>query len=518
MQITNKPFQLVFAGNPMRYLLTPGSGGGGGGIEDVFSVIEIEFTDIDSTVDHSMEVTMFDESRSFTLKSEPSGTDHLPVADDQWDAARWALAVFQYIINDKELIENYAIEIEGGKITLTARTADPLYDMTIGSSNINGVTITTVTEGQQGTPGEVEGVRMTVWKNGTEKIAQEYKPVDAEGNVRFEIQEYIYAHLLLSPAPRFHLTKNGSAFQYLYSDYILKYLTSFCNKVDGEFEPRAYSDPDYPFCYAIGGGLNREDLVANNSLGTNWFNLAATKKKFLTWAPPSRITDKEETHSLFFAFQETAFQAFRYKANLFSATQNTSVYLSGNLNASQWKVYEFLGGYNQLLLDTYLDGGVIRWELYLVDLSDNIVSDIREFILDDEYHENVRYFRFRNSWGTYDSFRCTGVVETILEHDREKVAYMSEDVETSFNAPGSHTFIKETQSYKANSGWLYRDYLSFLRDFMLSADIYELEDGRLLKCLLTSKKTSLFKDKQYNYALQFEYERGYENFFFQGLE
>ena len=127
----------------------------------------------------------------------------------------------------------------------------------------------------------------------------------------------------------------------------------------------------------------------------------------------------------------------------------------------------------------------------------------------------MRYFRFRNSWGVYDSIRCTGDFETIPVQEREKVMYISDEPETSFNAPVSDTMIKETQGFKGNSGWLSKDFLNYLRDFMLSPDIYELDDTRLLRCCITSTKTNLYKDRTYNYALAFEYERAYDDFFFQ---
>lgn len=518
MEITKKPFKVAFAGNPMRYLLSPETGGGGGW-EETLSIVQIEFTAIDDTPNHTMTVAMMAGSRSFTLKADPTDKDHLPVADSAWNAARWAQACYEYILNDAELVGAYEIGLDAAIITLIARVASEDYDWSVGSSTITGVTITTLQGGAAGTPGTVEGVRMQVWKNGTTKIGEDYKPLEASGTVKFEVQEYIYASLLMAEPPRFHLVA-GSAFAiyWWYADYQMKYRTVFCDKVDGEFSPRTYTDPDNSFCYALPGGLNREDLVANNAGNVNWFNLTATKKKFLTWTPPSRVTDKSETHSLFFIFQDPAYASFRYKANLFTAETGSQVYLTNLIGINQFTMIELLAGYDQLQLGNYHQGAVIRWQLYLVDPSDNIISDVREFSLDDQYHENIRYFRFRNSWGTYDSFRCTGVVEAAVEHDREKVAYASDETETAYNAPGSYTMIKEAQSFKANSGWLSKEYLNYLRDFMLSADIYEVEDGRLLKCLLTSKKTAMWKDKSYNYSLAFEYERGYEDFFFQGLE
>jgi hypothetical protein len=46
MFVIKYPFLMSFAGNPMRYLISTNEGGGG--IEDSKSVIEIEFSDIDS--------------------------------------------------------------------------------------------------------------------------------------------------------------------------------------------------------------------------------------------------------------------------------------------------------------------------------------------------------------------------------------------------------------------------------------------------------------------------------------
>ncbi len=515
MFVVKYPYLMSFAGNPMRYLVSTNEGGGG--IEDSKSVIEIEFSDIDSTPDHSIDITFLRETRRFTLKNQPTSRDHLPIADDSWDAARWCQSCYDYIINDVQLQNYYAIDIDGPKIVLTAKTASPDYDWICENNEIQGVTITTVISGMVSIPGTVEGVRMTVLKNGTTLLGQDYKPLDASGNVRFEIQEYLYSSLLQALPPRFRLSI--PIHYHIYTDYFIKYQVSFCDRIAGVFQARTYGAPNYTFCYAIAGGLNREDLVANHESMVDYFNLAATKMKFLTWSPPSRITDQTETHSLFFAFQNPSYSACRMKLVLVT-TQGSEVPVTVIQHPIQpWSVAEYHVGFDQLGLADRTHDDILKWQVYLVrGDTGEVISDIREFILDKSFHENTRYFRFRNSWGTYDSLRCTGVFESIVQHDREKVLFMSDDIETSFNAPGAYSMIKESQNFKANSGWLTRDYLNFLRDFMLSGDIYEVEGFRLLKCLLTSKKTNLFKDAVYNYSLAFEYESAYDDFFFQGFE
>ena len=244
MEITKKPFLMSFAGNPMRYLLTSGTGGGGGDpLDGIPSIVNIGFTDIDTTPDHSIEVTFMGETRTFTLKSEPSTKDHLPIADDAWTAERWCLACFNYMLNDVQLNKNYDVSIDSTIITLSAKQSSPDYDWSMGSNTIVGVTVTTTQNGMTGTPGTVEGVLMTVLKNGTEVLGSDYKPLDTAGAVKFEVQEYIYASLLQVPPPRFALT-GASFFHNVYADCFLKYRTVFNNRVAGAYQAQTYSDPE----------------------------------------------------------------------------------------------------------------------------------------------------------------------------------------------------------------------------------------------------------------------------------
>lgn len=515
MNFLKKPYLVSFAGNPMRYLLTA-QNTGGLGEAPVFSVVEIAITDIDTTEDHSITVEMLDAERVFALKANPTDTGHLPAATEGMTPEEWAQAILDYLMGDVQIMDNYDPSIDQAVITLTAKTASASFDWTSGGGNITGITLSTTTGGNAGTTGTVQGVMMKVMKNGTTKIGEDYKPLDADGNVAFNIEEYVYAEIMQAAFPRFNLSAPLANYHIFY-DYFLKYRAVFCDKIDGVFSARTYIEPTYPYTYALPGGLNRDDLVYNNDHAIDWFAQAATKKKFLTWAPPSRLTDKAETHSLFFAFQAPAYTHFKMKAMLYDDANEvgTTIDVTNQVGVGQFTVVEFMAGYTQLNLGSYLNGNVNRWVMYLVDQTGATISDLREFVIDPVYHENTRYFRFRNSWGTFDSLRCTGDFETTPENEREKVVFISDDVENSYNAPGSHTADSENQNFKANTGWVGRDELNYLRDFMISRDIFELDGTRILKCLLTSKKTSLFKDRNYNYNLEFEYERAHNDFFFQ---
>ncbi len=194
MYVVKYPYLLSFAGNPMRYLISITAGGVGETGDK--SVIEISFSDIDSTPDHSIDVTFLGGTRTFTLKSTPSSENHLPIADDSWEPVSWCETIYCYLIRDDKIHDSYDIAIDGSKIVLTAKIASPDYDWISENNTIVGITIQTTMNGMSGVPGSVEGVRMSLFKDGNILLGQDYKPVDPSGNVRFDIQEYIFSRLL----------------------------------------------------------------------------------------------------------------------------------------------------------------------------------------------------------------------------------------------------------------------------------------------------------------------------------
>ncbi|MFZ4569749.1 MAG: hypothetical protein ACOYM0_01310 [Bacteroidales bacterium] len=493
----------------MRYLLSTETGTGTGGGD---SVVKIRFSDIDVTENHAITISRNGAERTFTLKASPTTKAHLPIAEAGFTPLQWCETVYEYLIHDLELTEAYEIDINGTDIIMTAKVASPEYDISQVSNTITGLQIFTDAGGDAPAADAVQGVLMHVYKNGTALLGSEYKSLDADGTVRFDVQEYIYANLLMASPPRFNNYLGG--LYWTYHDYICKYRIIFVNKINGAFEQRSYGDD---FRYAIPGGLNREDLVANNLAGTDFFGLTSTKERFLTWSPDARYTDKLAKESLFFAFQPpVGYTQYRLKMTIWDSdgANETTSNLTDLVNITPWTVVEFTTGYAELGLSALLGGDVAKWKVFLVNENGITISDEITYELDPIYHENTRYFRFKNSWGVYDSLRCTGNFELSLEHEYETATYISEDPETVYNSPLKIIATREAQLFKANSGHLLRDWREYLRDFERSFDIYEYADGRLYPVNITSKKSNLAKDGEYNYFLAFEYERAYRDFFF----
>ncbi|MCX6240679.1 MAG: hypothetical protein NTX43_02590, partial [Bacteroidetes bacterium] len=74
---------------------------------------------------------------------------------------------------------------------------------------------------------------------------------------------------------------------------------------------------------------------------------------------------------------------------------------------------------------------------------------------------------------------------------------------------------KETESCKANSGWISLGEKNCLRELLLSTEGYEQIGKELFQIVMKSAKVTPFlKDGEYLYNLEIEYERSYQNSFF----
>jgi hypothetical protein len=102
-----------------------------------------------------------------------------------------------------------------------------------------------------------------------------------------------------------------------------------------------------------------------------------------------------------------------------------------------------------------------------------------------------------------------------LEYERLIGTTVREEKYSFFNAPAKQFSAKETESCKANSGWVSLYEKNCLRELLLSTEAYEQIGEELFQIIVTSAKVTPFlKDGEYLYNLEVEYERSYQNSFF----
>ncbi|MEI6684483.1 MAG: hypothetical protein WCO44_17805, partial [Bacteroidota bacterium] len=158
---------------------------------------------------------------------------------------------------------------------------------------------------------------------------------------------------------------------------------------------------------------------------------------------------------------------------------------------------------------------VQSWEVFLMDSNDDFLSERRIFYNDERFFENEKVFFYRNSFSAYDTFRFTGKSDLNLDYERLIGSLVREEKDTFFNAPSKQFSAKETESCKANSGWITHAEKNCLRELLLSTEAYEQIGKELFQIIVKSAKIIPFlKGGEYLYNLEIEYERAYQNSFF----
>jgi len=137
------------------------------------------------------------------------------------------------------------------------------------------------------------------------------------------------------------------------------------------------------------------------------------------------------------------------------------------------------------------------------------ISEIRTYRIDFTPYENQRYFLFLNSLGGYDTFRTTGQVTDLLNYERTSVNKVLGSDFTEMNHQTAPSFISEIKTFKAHTGWLSREDITWVRDFLLSKQIYQIRYNKLIPIIITSTQAQQFVDQETLYSIEFEYREAF---------
>lgn len=512
MHFEKAPPTVIFSGNPIRYQIHLDDGGGGGGQIGAPTVVVLDFSDIDNTEDHAITVAFLGTERTFTLKTTPSDAYHLPATTTEEAVATWAGRVYAQLQRNGLLMKAYQLAIDdtGLKISLTAYEVDPALDMSVVTNTITGLSMQT-------TPASpltltYDGVAIMVMDKDGFLLGEDVKPINTTNLIDFEISEYLNAQFANLTPPRFQLVSAQSVYMFSYVDLVKKYRVLAGYHTPGMVYVSLYDD----YHWAIPGGLNREALVYWNTISGGFWNHVNNKKRFLSWHPLSKKTSRTNHESLYFFSQYSDVTEYHVKILATKTSGATVTFELQHLHYSlQYFVLEIMVGYGQIAMESLAGGVVKSWKVWLENQSGTKISEERTFVIDDKYYEYPREFVFKNSFGVFDYYRFTGMQEKNLEYEREIISVDRAEAETYYNAPQRAVKILESQTFKASSGWLAKAELDYLREFMLSMEIYEIISERPWRCNITSKKTNKYLvDGEYLYSLEFEYERAYTDNFY----
>ena len=517
IDITETPNLISFAGNPVifegcsdNFILSCGA----------YAYFELVVSGVDTTIGHS-----------FTLQFAGKTLVFKTAGVTGYDGYLFGVGYPGQSFNDfafniyKCFIENYYIQkyftialdpigVSQRKIILQARQAGTDCSVVLSNVGVLGVGQGVNAPGTDDVYQDYFSILCLVRDSYNNPIGEDIKPSDSIGCASFDISDYLSSKFATWQMPRFELPELTGNVKVHGWDYLLKYRASFAESIAGIVKGLR---PD-GWKYALAGGLNHELLTSLNENNLEYFSIPANKLKFLTWLPTSKNSRSGVLEKLFFLFQDnpTGIQYRLVMIITFTDGTHKVVNTTEQKAFAAYSVVEFKVGFDHLDLVNAEFGKIVQsWEVFLMDSNDDYLSERRIFYNDNGVYENEKVFFYRNSFSAYDTFRFLGKHELNLEYERQIGTTIREEKYSFFNAPSKQFSAKETESCKANSGWISLQEKNCLRELLLSTEAYEQINNELFQIVVKSAKiTPFLKDGEYLYNLEIEYDRSYQNSFF----
>ena len=318
---------------------------------------------------------------------------------------------------------------------------------------------------------------------------------DVDGNVMFQVRQAFRG--VLSAAPP---TLNQATIVRL-TDRIKRFKHYTGELQDDEVTPGILtaSDP----AVVLLGGINKFNWPGLDFFGT----YLPANKKFMTWAPLQKQVDR---------LQEDYLNFFVYDVDIVELNLIIKVYFDDDTAqtatvVTQAASFQYLyqlpaGPQNTGALLVNPAKNVVKYELWLTDQADAVISEVRTYVLDTVTHPRKRLFMFLNSLGTYEVLRFTGVAEFSTELVKDNIVkflpytYAALDGEMEVN----NATLQEGGSY--SSGYLNsysREWLDYLKDFLLSRRVFDVTDGKRRPLMVQDGSFATGADQNYERYIRF---------------
>lgn len=326
---------------------------------------------------------------------------------------------------------------------------------------------------------------------------------DQNGIALFRLEEAFRGSLTATPP-----TANQNTIVRL-TDRIKRFKNYSGDMQEMESEP-ASLDESLPNLVVL-GGVSKFHFPSMNFFTT----YIQTSKKFLTWAPTTKLVDRnQEDYLCFYVYGNFTTLKLRVKAYFDDGTDETSV--TRTLTGSSYSyLYQVPAGpLNSGASLINPSKNLIKYELTMLDQTDAAISETRTYVLTKVKHPLTRYLMFLNSLGSYEVLRFTGQAEDVTEIRKEPIkkflthTYQALDGEFEVNmAVMSREIDYSSGHIRGANAEQWREYL---KDLLLSTRVFDITDGQRLPVVILSAEHRKM-DQDYNRFVRFTAKPAYDD-------
>jgi len=463
--------------------------------------LDLQGTYADYVAGKYFDITVGTSTIRFTFTDTPdqSGTQLLSAVSTETlaDIKNRVIALLKsnYLIN-----QDYTVALNGtSMVQITARQPGTVYNISLAATSI---TVLLTNETVAGTDAVIAAdyrvyLAACLVANGVDGVAigEDLMPPDEFQQITDNIATYLSAQLRTA----FTFPFTGTNVVAL-PDAVKAYFIRFAEFMNGAFQQieNTFASP----LYVLPGGIKQIDRELMDDLNSDFFSYAYNAKRFLTSAPVMKTTFPGTPEKLYFLVKTTGLKVM--KKAVYAASETTTEIIA--IAAPAYSVIEIMCGMAELFT-TAEQTDLLSYEIWIEDATATVVSEIRTFVVDADFQENVRSLIFQNSFKMYDCLQCTGEMTIYDNVKRINIQVFDNDIFRKKVAKAENA-----AQYILNTGWLPgKETRLWLEDLQLSKDVFLVMGDILLPIVMTTPKLLRSRDRDDLYSLQLTFEPDYND-------
>ena len=478
--INKQPAFLALAGNPMPLELQTNNHQTATGAKSVHT---INFT-AGPTNNETMTFSWLAFDVTITFKTTPDTSGYqVPAWDGVTALAQWLETILVPALQKNYLINSaYQIGEDYGnpKIILTARQigTDFNFGFTDTSSGISGDTQTTAGTNNTYRP----NFSLIVQLYYSQKNATTLNTTQLELPPINNIAVFNLAEILENDLPANTIPTHGSTVIQDNSAAILQYYFNTAEKHDTQVQQITKSATKY----AIQGGLAVADAAR-----LDYYTDILPTKKLLTWAPATQSIHTNQP--LFINYYHATGSNFQINITTTQTDGSTTTGVLFTKTAAANTLFCIPVTVAQIEIALSVTN-IASFTFFVSAQADdsNAYSETLLIKIDQTPKPEENWFLFKNSFGVYETFRCTGESAENLQSTRKEFSSLLPANAGVLDRSRKALNVDAEMYREVNTGWKNKDEAQHMVDLFLSDDVYQIKPTYFLPVRIEAAAAELF--------------------------
>lgn len=336
------------------------------------------------------------------------------------------------------------------------------------------------------------------------QLIQELEP-DADGLAIFQLRQAF--RKVLSAA-----VTDKTADLVILTDRIKLFKNYTGHLQDDEVTP-AVLTPSLPSLILL-GGIDKLNFPGLDYLTT----YLIANKKFLTWAPLEKEVDRlQEDYLNYFVYDPLVTTLKVYMKAYFDDGTDQIVNNVGGSGFIQGQLVQVpVGPANTTILLADLVKNLVKYDVWLQDQDDNIISEVRTYVMAAFHYPLTRFLMILNSLGAWEVHKFTGQAESSEEYNRTIVQKFLPHDYAKLDGEQENRDVTSSSKHSFSSGYIKGPYaeqwMDYMREMARSKTLYEIKaDGTRIPLMNVTRSFAFKREQNYERFIRIDAQDVYEN-------